>query len=163
MLPHLVALVSTQAPVVAQADDPLALVKLAIEAVAARNWLLAVPFVLLLVVHLVRVYGSRRWLWLATDRGGALLALVTYVLGCVAGAALSPVVSPTAFLVAVIAAAVGGQALFTTLNKMSLFDAISLLLFPGGHALVQEADAAGKKMDTSPETPASKINSAIGG
>jgi hypothetical protein len=53
-------------------------------AIGARNWLLLVALVVLLVVWGLRRWGSRWVPWFGTDTGGAVLALIVGAVGAAA-------------------------------------------------------------------------------
>jgi hypothetical protein len=60
--------------------------KLLLDAVSSRNWPLLAALVVVLAVYLVRRFATSRIPWLGTDRGGAVLVLVTSLAGAVATA-----------------------------------------------------------------------------
>ena len=144
----------TVAPVVA--DDPFKLVEQILAAAQAKNWLLLVPVACLLAVFLVRKFVGPKVPWLQTDRGGALLNLLSAVFAAVVSAALVPgphtVVSVVGTIVTVL---LGNQLLFAYLNK---------LLSPTGKDAAQAVDAkvatATANAATSPTVAADSINAA---
>lgn len=143
------------APVVAQ-DDPFKLVEQILAAAQAKNWLLLVPVACLLAVYLVRRFLGPKVPWLQTDRGGALLNLLSAVFAAVVSAALVPgphtVVSVIGTIVTVL---LGNQLLFAYLNK---------LLSPTGKDAAQTVAAtvavATANAAASPTAAAASINDA---
>ena len=142
-------------PVVA--DDPFKLVEQIIAAAQAKNWLLLVPVACLLAVYLVRRFVGPKIPWLNTDRGGALLNLLSAVFAAVVSAALVPgphtVVSVIGTVVTVL---MSNQLLFAYLNK---------LLSPTGKDAVQAVDAkvatVAANSATAPTVAAASINEAM--
>lgn len=65
-----------------------AFVKLVLDAISSRNWPLVAALAVVLAVWLVRRFATTRIPWLGTDRGGAVLVLVTSLAGAVASALL---------------------------------------------------------------------------
>lgn len=128
--PELAVLTLAQAPAAAPAAapavvfpdpeaDPLGLIAQVVGAVRAKNWLLAVPLLLLGAVWALRKYGARAWPWLATNKGGAALAIFAAAVTAVLSAVLAP--GPHS-LAQVLSAAVGlllaNQLLFAYLKKL---------------------------------------------
>ena len=71
------------------APDWQALIVTAVEAVQAGHWWVLAAAIVSGLVWVVRRWGCSLWPWLGTDRGGAVLVLVTAVLGSLAGLILA--------------------------------------------------------------------------
>lgn len=126
------------------------------DAVMSGQYVLGAAMALVLVVSLVRRYGAGRWPFLATDAGGAALALVSGVAGALmtalaAGAAFTWGMLARAFLVTVTAA--GGYSFVRKLlvplmmllpQPLSAW-AVTLLSLFDKPSPVAKAEAAGKK------------------
>lgn len=67
-------------------DNSDAFMKNAFDAVMSKNWTMVTALALIAFVWLLRKFGSKRLPFLATDRGGAMLVMVTSVLGALATA-----------------------------------------------------------------------------
>ncbi len=143
-------------PATINPDDALSLVKAIIDAAGAKNWLLLVPVACLLVVFLVRKFVGPKVPWLQTDRGGALLNLLSSIAAAVISAAVLP--GPKTVMgvcVAAVTALLANQLLFSYLNK---------LLSPTGKDAVQAVDAkvaAATSSATNPTVAAASINEAM--
>lgn len=71
-------------------DTTAAIITQLLHAVEASQWLLVVPLAVLVAVYLVRKVLARAIPWIATDQGGAVLALVAAAAQAVAAAAVLP-------------------------------------------------------------------------
>ena len=71
-------------------DTTAALITQLLHAVEASQWLLVVPLAVLVAVYLVRRVLARAIPWVATNQGGAVLALVAAAAQAVAAAAVLP-------------------------------------------------------------------------
>lgn len=60
--------------------------KTILDAVMSKNWTWAAVLVLIAMVWGLRKFGGKKFKWLKTDRGGAVLVMGTSVLGAVATA-----------------------------------------------------------------------------
>ena len=133
MMHSLVAFVLSQTLPADPTVDLMGFLGQVLAAVKERNWLLVCPFLLIGLVAVARKYGARVWPFLATSRGGALLALVAAFGAAVAAAAVAPGSHAVGVvLLAALGILLANQSLFTWLKK---------LLFPDGAALSEEVAA----------------------
>ena len=146
---------ATLDPAQVPTEDAAALVVLIMQLVSAKNWLLAVPVFLVLLLLGVRRLGAKWWPWLDTPKGGAVLSLVSAAALAVIAAAGAP---GSVGASAVIVAALG---LFLT-NELT-HKALKTLLWPDGKERAQEADAKGAALEASSKSPAAKVNEAVRG
>ena len=97
--------------------DPGAIVAGLLSALTAKNWIVLVGFAGVGVVYLVRAYALPSWAWAKTDRGGAVVALVTALLLTVATELTLGIMSLATIYDAVVAALVQAG-LFNLLKKI---------------------------------------------
>lgn len=146
---------ATLDPAQVPTEDAAALVVLIMQLVSAKNWLLAVPVFIVLLLLGIRRLGAKWWPWLDTPKGGAVLSLVSAAALAVIAAAGAP---GSVGASAVIVAALG---LFLT-NELT-HKALKTLLWPDGKERAQEADAKGAALEASAKSPAAKVNEAARG
>jgi hypothetical protein len=72
-------------PVVSPDTDPGGFAGVILDALKSSNWRLLAVLVVILAVWLLRRFGGKAWPWLATDRGGAVCALVMGMAATLAG------------------------------------------------------------------------------
>jgi hypothetical protein len=142
-------------PATLNPDDALSLIKAIIDAAGAKNWLLLVPVACLLAVFLIRKFVGPKVPWLQTDRGGALLNLLSAIAAAVISAAVLP--GPKTAMSVIIAA------LTVLLGNQLLFSWAKKLLSPSGADAVVAVDAkvATVAAVTDPTVAASAINGAM--
>lgn len=137
-------------------DDALSLIKAIIEAAGAKNWLLLTPVACLLVVFIIRKFVGPKVPWLQTDRGGALLNLISAIGAAVISAAIVPGPKTVlGVLVTVVTVLMANQMLFAYLNKF---------LSASGADAVKAIDAkvaAVTTAATDPTAAAASINAAM--
>ena len=120
------------APVMPLEDDPFKLLEQIVQAAGAKNWLLLVPLALVLVMFFFRKYIGPKVPFFLTDRGGAVLALITAVLTALITAVMAP--GPHTF-VSVLMATVGVLAA----NKL-IFLWFNKIVSPNGNDKAQELE-----------------------
>lgn len=127
----------------------------------AKNWALVVAFVLVGLVWAARKLGSKKWPWLATDRGGALLSLIAGLGASVAAAATS---SGSHTVLQVL-----GTGLLAAITSSGSYALLRKLLFPSGSEQAQEIRAAepaaeaaeAKAAEATPGSAADKLTEAL--
>jgi hypothetical protein len=100
----------------------------------AKNWSVLIALVLVGLVYLARRFGSKLWPFLGTDRGGALLSLVSGLAVSVFAAASS---SGAHSVLQVL-----GSGLLMALTASGTYVLVKKLLFPSGADQVQALQAA---------------------
>lgn len=142
-------------PATLNPDDALSLIKAIIDAASAKNWLLLTPVACLLVVFVVRKFVGPKVPWLQTDRGGALLNLLSAIAAAVISAAVVP--GPKTVVGVVIAA------LTVLMANQLLFVYFKKLLSASGADAVKAIDAkvATVAAVTDPTVVAASINGAM--
>ena len=123
-------------------DDALKLIEQVFSAVASKNYLLAVPLVVLALIAAFRkwiVPLSSKLAWFSSDRGGGLRALL--------GALATSIIASTTTDGPHTAAQVISAAMVFLVSNQALFGFMKKLIAPSGPVLVNEvatqADAAG--------------------
>ena len=89
------------------------------EAVASKNWALVAALGVVAVVHFVRRFGAGRLPWVATDRGGAALVLVTSVAGAIATALVGGAPFGLALVLQALSVAVSAAGGFSLVKKLA--------------------------------------------
>lgn len=146
-------------PATIPADDTLALIQQVFSAVGAKNWLLAVPLIVLAVIAAFRMWivplAPAKLAWFKTDRGGALLALIGALATSIIAAAAVP--GPHS------AAQIIGAAFVFLMGNQALFGWLKKLISPTGADAVKAVDAkvAVVAAATDPTVAAASINGAM--
>ena len=147
-------------PTTINPDDTLALIQQVLAAIGAKNWLLAVPLIVLAVIAAFRLWivplAPVALAWFKTDRGGALLALVGALATSVIAAAAVP--GPHS------AAQIIGAAFVFLMGNQALFGWLKKLIAPTGADAVQAVEAKAAAVTasaTSPTVAAARINEAM--
>lgn len=109
-------------PTVINPDDALKLIEQVIKMVGDKNWLVAVPLIVLAVIAAFRqwiVPLTTKLAWFKSDRGGALLALLGAIATSIIAASAVPGPHTAGqVLSAALVFLIGNQALFTWLKKL---------------------------------------------
>jgi hypothetical protein len=89
-----------------------------IDTVEHRQWLMLLPFAMVALVYALRTYGAKKWAFLATPRGGALLGLLGALASAFALALVSGATGAKGIAAATIAALVVQYPIFKTLKNL---------------------------------------------